>query len=310
MFLNELDLSTLCRVSYNWYWGFVLVFAFITFSFLFGLYKSLLKSRIIQDTPTSKIRSAHQGYVELIGVQRPATEGLLLSKLSHTKCTWYSYRIEHYHDKKWVMIEHGKSEKPFMLDDGTGICYVDPMGAEISSPLMQIWSGHRRYPKGYPKGFFAKLFGTTGNYRYTELLMTENMPLYALGNFATIQKPQQSNDSATPRLKDSLNAWEKRHTQLLNVFIASKQHQVVFASNQTLRFEAQKELERELKQSQIPTVDVLSGHALDKRHPFILSSHGVNTVLRKYQWDSFIWTVVFILFFVFTSCLVQLRTIC
>ena len=93
---------------------------------------ALYRMRTIRDTPTSKIVSAAQGYVELTGQGKAYSDVPLLSKNLLLPCLWYRYIIE-YKDSnnKWKTIENGESEDLFILDDGSGRCVIDPSGAEI-----------------------------------------------------------------------------------------------------------------------------------------------------------------------------------
>jgi len=52
---------------------------------------ALNRLRAIRDTPTSKIASAAQGYVELTGRGHPFGEPLM-GQLSRLPCLWYRYK--------------------------------------------------------------------------------------------------------------------------------------------------------------------------------------------------------------------------
>src|SRR3989339_1598907 len=54
---------------------------------------ALKRLRAVRDTPTSKVASAAQGYVELVGRGRPYGEPLI-SKLRALPCLWYRYKVE------------------------------------------------------------------------------------------------------------------------------------------------------------------------------------------------------------------------
>ena len=88
----------------------------------------LKRKHLIQDIPTSTVRGASLGAVELCGtVVGPYT---LISPLSETDCFYY---------QAIVRGSAGEEKKPreevlyapFFLDDGTGRVMVDPRGAEI-----------------------------------------------------------------------------------------------------------------------------------------------------------------------------------
>lgn len=90
------------------------------------------RRRAIDDTPTSRIAAAAQGYVELQGVGKQLAGLPLLSPLSGLPCLWYRYRIERRDsDNRWVHEDSGESDGSFILDDGSGECLVDPEGAEL-----------------------------------------------------------------------------------------------------------------------------------------------------------------------------------
>jgi len=51
-------------------------------------------ARVMEDMPTSKVRSAAQGFVELAGMQHALEDKPLLAPLTQNSCTWWSYVIE------------------------------------------------------------------------------------------------------------------------------------------------------------------------------------------------------------------------
>ncbi len=54
----------------------------------------LARARLLGDVPTSRIRSAAQGFVELYGVLEEGPEGPLQAPLTGKPCLWWRYRIE------------------------------------------------------------------------------------------------------------------------------------------------------------------------------------------------------------------------
>jgi hypothetical protein len=121
--------------------------------------------RVIEDTPTSRVRSAAQGYVELEGtVEFPRTPPLT-SPLRGIPCVWWSYRIEaldpldaahpaplDFFIAAWSallrllgargagrVIESGRSHEPFLIRDGSGACVVDPDQAHITGAETRVW---------------------------------------------------------------------------------------------------------------------------------------------------------------------------
>src|SRR3990167_181343 len=61
----------------------------------FAAWLSALKRlRAIRGTPTPRVASAAQGYVELTGRGKPFGEMPLISKCRQLPCLWYRYKIE------------------------------------------------------------------------------------------------------------------------------------------------------------------------------------------------------------------------
>ncbi len=63
------------------------------YSLWYGL-RSWRENRLVADTPTSRVRSAAQGYVELIGKGRLPAGIDNRAPLSKKPCTWWRYQIE------------------------------------------------------------------------------------------------------------------------------------------------------------------------------------------------------------------------
>jgi len=145
-------------------------------------------ARLIEDTPTSRVRSAAQGYVELIGTARTMPGTPIIAPLSRRPCTWWSFRIERRVSdgkrKRWQTVQRGQSDGLFLLEDDTGRCIVDPEEAEVHESASDRWYGNSPLPEAGPpvhKGFRG--FGS--GYRYTERRLHDGDPIYAIGWFRT-----------------------------------------------------------------------------------------------------------------------------
>lgn len=107
---------------------------------------ALRRSRLITDTPTSSISAASQGLVELKGRALPLDGRTLGAPLKPTPCLWYRFRIERREGQGWATESSGESTDPFVIDDGTGPCTVEPEGAEVLPMRTTTWrQGDRRY---------------------------------------------------------------------------------------------------------------------------------------------------------------------
>lgn len=185
-----------------WVWLCVLgVIAVVSFYVGFAYFR---RARLIEDTPTAKIRSAAQGFVELSGKARDAADSGLVAPLTDSACCWYRYEIEKKGDKNWHTVEKGSSEDPFIIEDETGRCIVLPKGAEVTPTDRSTWYGPSRQPddRNPPRkpvslsvgGMNVKVdSGIHGGfkigfsqYRYTEERIYSGDALYALGYFESL----------------------------------------------------------------------------------------------------------------------------
>jgi hypothetical protein len=186
--LFNVNLSAIKGIAPLPFWFIIGLLCLFLFYYFIKWYKSITHSRVMEDTPTAKIRSAAQGYVELQGKQNFLDNRPIVAPLSKLPCTWYRFSIERLQRNRWVLIEQGSSINPFQLEDETGVCVIDPVNAQVNSQLVDVWTGFNRYPNGKPSNIFMKIISLFGRYRYREWRMEAGMPLYAIGNFRTISK--------------------------------------------------------------------------------------------------------------------------
>jgi len=149
--------------------------------------EGLAKVRHAQDTPTSKIRSAAQGFVELEGIARPVDgQPLLQANLTRTPCLWWSYCIQIYKYKKndsgWTTIESGSKGDELCLVDDTGQCRINLQGARIIEHEKKIWKGRTSDPRTPDQRSALRKFFSR-RYRYIESVLLPGRELYALGDF-------------------------------------------------------------------------------------------------------------------------------
>lgn len=144
--------------------------------FFGGGFYCLRIKRLIENTPTSRIRSLAMGMVELNGHAR--RKYALVSPATQTACVWYRLRRYRRNEKSgWQLTRQSDSGAvPFLLDDGTGTITVDPQGARIRPGVRN---------EGFPgqEGFMVRsLGGTDTNEKWVEELIPEGTSLYVLGS--------------------------------------------------------------------------------------------------------------------------------
>lgn len=245
----------------------------------------LMAARVIEDTPTSKIRSAHQGYVELVGIVKTGPEQLLLSGLSQTPCLWYRYRIEHYEssgkNSNWRSIESKTSSQPFTLTDGSGECYVMPDRAEVSTARKRSWQGNSRHPA---KTSTARLFSK--RYRYTEEILLAEDIVYVIGLFETRHPPSPAavRDSEMAKI---LAEWKQDYDNLIHRFDRNGDGEIDLQEWELVRAEAQRKAERQQRNTaSLAPVNTIS-YSPSRRQPYIIASSEPESLSRRYRWQAF-----------------------
>jgi hypothetical protein len=95
------------------------------------------RKRLIENIPSSSVRSLALGLVEVSGHAKPEA-GLLEAPFSGIPCVFFSYEVEEYRGSgkgaKWNRIAKGTSEQPFFVQDSTGRVLVVPFGAQMILP--------------------------------------------------------------------------------------------------------------------------------------------------------------------------------
>lgn len=153
---------------------------------LFVLFYQLRVYRLITGTPTSQLRSAAQGFVELegycVGNAYPLT-----SPYSDRPCVWYECKtykkVKRKKGHSWKQIDRQTSPHWFKVADPTGEAWVDPKGASVHTQISKTWYGNTSVPRSG-----GGLFGS--NYRFTEALLISDSPFYGLGRLRTLNHEQ------------------------------------------------------------------------------------------------------------------------
>jgi hypothetical protein len=246
-------------------------------------------ARLIEDTPTSRIRSAAQGYVELAGRGQPLAGTQNLAPLTRRPCIWWRYRISQRTRRSgpksretWRTVASGASSLPFLLDDGTGQCIVKPAGAEVVSTESTTWYGDTAWPAAGPGENLQRL--RERDYRYVEDRIYEHEQIYALGGFRSVTGTDT--DDAAAAAGALLVEWKQDQPALLQRFDSDRNGRISLDEWEEARTAARHAvLDRE---AEAPEVDVLNVLARpDEQQLFLLAALPPADLARRYRRRAF-----------------------
>jgi len=253
-------------------------------------FKAWAKNRVIEDTPTSRVRSAAQGYVEISGLSLLPPDSHIKAPLTGKPCAWWRYKIEERRSagrsRSWFTIQSDTSAESFLLDDGTGQCLIDPRGAEVFPGASDVWYGPSEWPEvRIPDGtgIFGRLADSfmTDKYRYTEHRLQAHEHVYAIGAFRSLGGA--SVDDPDDAVAALLHAWKKDPAALLARFDTNHDGTLSAAEWDQARAAARREvLDHRAAETRPPSMNVLSDPG-DGRS-FLLAACDAQTLARRFRY--------------------------
>jgi hypothetical protein len=229
------------------------------------------RGRAIADTPTSRIGSAAQGYVELYGSAR-SNQKLVQAKGGSIPGVWYrckTYQMNS--ERKWVMTDETVSESLFEINDGSGTCLIDPDDAEVITTHTRTWY--------------------EGQYRHEEQQLFARDFIYVLGEFHTKGGAHELL-SHREDVSALLAEWKRDPEWLKKRFDLDGDGEIDLREWELARKAAAREVEdnhRELRQQ--PGVHVMRRPASGRM--YLISNLSPQQLKRKYQWWSAIHLGIF-----------------
>lgn len=204
--------------------GISLAAGLVGITSLYAWYLNLGRYSVVADTPTSRISSAPQGYVEIVGKGVHPPGNRLISPNSGLPCLWYHYIIEEKTGKKWRRVDEGLSTEPFAIDDGTGTALIDPGEAEIITSHKQVTS--------------------RGQYRHTEWNLIVGETLYVLGEHVTVSGANTVLDFRQD-ISRLLSEWKGDRPALMKRFDLNGDSSISLAEWELARDAAHKQIRHE-----------------------------------------------------------------
>ena len=244
------------------------------FYFAFEFFR---RARIIEDTPTSRIRSAAQGYVELVGYGDTIDGPEIVAPLSKTPCTWFRYKVEKLGDKHDQVVDSGTSEELFVLVGKTGRCVIDPDGAIVTPTVKRTW-----YSGSYANDSGGLMGGVGRRYRFTEERMHPGDTLYAIGFFRSIGGAHETFNTAQ-EVRELLKKWKKDPQKMLAMFDKNKDGVIDVHEWENIRKVANYFVRKNQSKRKVPPVTHMLSKPENTRQPFMLSTRPAHQLVKRYK---------------------------
>lgn len=263
------------------------------------MYKWLHNARLVENTATSSIRAAVQGYVELVGHAK-VMEGSRIISASGAECVWYRYKAIQIDNRHWdwgpVLIlarsilnfsnsnfspdSYTVSDDLFLLEDETGQCVIDPDYADVIATRKKTWYDHDT----------DSIFGGS-TVKYTEYRIDEGDALYASGLFETHGHITENNEKEA--LISLLEKWKRDPDQLAK-FDENNDGEISMDEWETVRQAAMREIKRGQIQSEAQQLLNVLRSSRKKDEPFILSAKSETSLIKRYYLRAVVALIVFI----------------
>lgn len=229
-------------------------------------YKRLLA---ISEVPISMIASAAQGYVELYGKCKQRLP--MRSPIQGVDCVWFRLWV-YARDSNymWRLEDYRVSEQVFELHDESGVCLVDPKGADIYAAKRHVI--------------------TQNGHRYIEDVLFANKSIYVLGDLdAGMQAHTEA--EVNQEVGKLLTQWKRSKSTLLQRFDLNGDGEIDMLEWEHAREQAYADVK--LKQSQqLKTEQHLIAKPKNKRL-FVISGITPHALRQRYRYWAIVHFVIF-----------------
>lgn len=253
--------------------GWTLCLAAMAALSLYGWLMALRRRRAIADTPTAKIASAAQGYVELGGTGALFADQPLRSPLTGLPCLWYRFVSEEKDsDGRWQVSARGESTVSIVLRDTSGTAVVDPEGAEIVSCHKERWQ--------------------QGDARHTEWKFIDGDPLYVLGDLRTMSGGIVELDAGAD-LRELLADWKRTPQALAERFDVDRSGEIDAREWQLARAAARREVAQRHRETRAQG-DTHCVRAPRDGRPYLIANVDPERLARRFAWWGALHIAVFV----------------
>lgn len=267
------------------FWALAVLVAGVAVYFFVQSLRSFYRASLMRDIATSRVRAAAQGYVELEGTGGCLDGPAIVSPLSGSHCLWWKFSVHSRSrggkNSRWRSIDSGCSDDLFYLDDGTGRCIIDPVGARVVPTRSNTWYGNTPRPERGPSA--GSVLGAN-NYCYHEEIIEAGGPLYAIGEFHTLAARAETDvDTA---VRERLAEWKQDQPTLLKRFDVDGSGSISAREWEAARRVAHIQIAREQAENPPATLPGINTMRRGPNRPYLLSGVGQKKLTHRQLWGA------------------------
>lgn len=213
----------------------------------------------MSEIPVATIASAAQGYVELFGTSKSLT--LTRSPIRGVECVWFRLWIySRDTNYMWRLADYRISEQLFELQDESGVCRIDPRGAEVFAASRHVVEQH--------------------GHKYIEDVLFADSPVYVLGDLDT---GSQTNTEAEIHQEAGklITQLKQSKTRLLQQFDLNRDGEIDMHEWELARERAYAEVRAKHAQRQQSEVHLIAKPA--NKRLFLISGISPHALRQHYQ---------------------------
>ena len=219
----------------------------------------------LNDIPTARIRSAPQGYVELVGKARFLTASPLYVPDLLIPCVWYECEYRTGQGDKSLVVNK-RTDQSFFVDDGTGTCRIDPFYIKFITR----------------NSMDNSIKNSTGLVWARWICVDEKVHVY--GNFTSLYVDYRKQESDLK--KSRLKKLKSNRKQLMN-YDSDKDGNISPEEWDEARRQVDKEVDKYITEKQNAHKENLTENVLrppdDEHLPYLVSAYKELTITRRYK---------------------------
>lgn len=287
-------LEALANSDSNVFWILFSVLLLAAIACFYQAVKYLNYTRLIVDTPTSRIASAAQGYVELEGLGYLMDGVPVLLPGNQKPCLWYRKVIYEYesigNQKGWKKLRDEVSDNLFLIKDASGEAVIDPDDAMVTP-------NHKRTHYNNNAG---------RKYKHVDTWISINAPLHVMGNFTTTGGAQGEFD-VNADVRELLREWKADSNTMLERFDENNDGDIDLEEWKKVREAALEHvLEEHAALRKVPPTNLVDA-THDRRRPFLISAKDQFDIVKRWQLYKYLYFTLFFVSGVFAVYLANLR---